>query len=129
MRGLEALGRVDQEVTALGIPVVRDAAVGLWLPAAEHAQHETLFSQAGTVEQVHRICLAVYDRSTGLCNTMQRFVAAADCERVRALLVERIPAATKSAGDLAMEVETGSAVIRTDAADLADLGRQLDSSC
>lgn len=102
--------------------------VSLWLPEQEwQAQHE-LFQQAGPVEEVKRISFAVYDAGSKLCNTLQRFVLAAEADRVKELLLERLPADVKDAeasGDYAMEVEGGYAVIREDIADLTSLGQPL----
>ena len=108
--------------------VVRDANVCLWLPDQELLSHEALFQQAGSVEEVHRISFANYEPDTGLCNTMQRFVAAKEVDHVRTLLLNHIPEKSKGNGDFAMETETGHAVINSDAADLRALGRLLDTA-
>jgi hypothetical protein len=102
--------------------------VSLWLPEHEwQAQHE-LFQQAGPVEEVKRISFAIYDAGAKLCNTLQRFVLAAEVDKVKGLLLERLPANVKeqgASGDYAMEVEGGYAIIREDIADLASLGQPL----
>lgn len=107
--------------------VVHSLSVCLWLPEEEwHAQGE-LFQRAGTVETVHRLSFAVYDRSTGLCNTMQRFVPAGDADKVRELLLQRVSPEARAEGDFAMEMESGRAVIRDDIDDPAALGHTLSS--
>ncbi len=106
--------------------VVRDATVCLWLPGDEMEVHDQLFRQAGLVEEVHRMSFASYDQETGICNTMQRFVAAADSDEVQALLLSRIPPEAMRSGDIAMELEIGHAVASSEAADLGTLGHQLD---
>ncbi len=110
-----------------GIQVER-VEVSLWLPEQEWAAQHALFQQAGPVEEVKRISFAVYDAGSKLCNTLQRFVLAAEADRVKDLLLERLPADVKDAGasgDYAMEVESGYAVIREDIADLTSLGQPL----
>ncbi|MCZ6643801.1 MAG: hypothetical protein O7F71_19675 [Gammaproteobacteria bacterium] len=101
--------------------VVRDAAVCLWLPKDELDSHQQLFRHAGSVEEVHRISFASYDQDSGICNTMQRFVAAADSDRVQSLLLSRIPQESKRSGDFAMELEIGHAVVNSELADLSTL--------
>ena len=108
--------------------IVRDAAVCLWLPKDELDSHDKLFRRAGVVAEVHRISFAIHDQDTGICDTMQRFVAAAEVDRVQALLLNRVPAESKRRGDFAMELETGHVVINSEAADLSDLGLPLDAS-
>ena len=104
---------------------VQQASVCLWLPEAEWEQQARLFERAGEVELVQRLAIAIYDDSHGFCNTMQRFVLESDSQRVQNLLLARIPEATRSTGDFAMEVETGYAVARGNP-DLAELGSPLE---
>ncbi len=106
--------------------VVRDAAVCLWLPKDEWDSHDKLFRHAGDVAEVHRISFAIYDTDTGICNTMQRFVAVAEVDQVRALLLKRVPAEAQRSGDFAMELEIGHVVVNSEVADLHNLGRPLD---
>lgn len=105
--------------------VVHGLSVSLWFPDSEwHAQDE-LVKTSGPVEPVHRIGLAIYDRATGMINTMQRYVPAADVDLVKDLLLQRIPQEVRADGDYVMEVETGRAVIREDVVDPATLGHAL----
>ncbi|MDH3641089.1 MAG: hypothetical protein OES38_03280 [Gammaproteobacteria bacterium] len=105
--------------------VVADAAVCLWLPEAELQAQSRLFEQAGKVDEVRRISFAIYDPDTGFCNTLQRFVAVEDSERVQQLLLNRIPSEAKRAGDFAMELESGFTVLRDSVKDLTSLGHTL----
>ena len=109
--------------------LVQRASICLWLPEAEWQAQAKLFEHAGQVEPVHRIGIALFDGDNGFCNTMQRFVAEPDSQRVRSLLLGRIPNDARQSGDFAMEVEVGYAVARG-ASDLAELGNPLtaDSS-
>lgn len=107
---------------------VRDAAVCLWLPKDELDSHDQLFRHAGRVEEVHRVSFASYDQDSGICNTTQRFVAAADSDRVQALLLGRISRESKRNGDFAMELEVGHAVVNSESADLGTLGQPLDAT-
>jgi hypothetical protein len=77
------------------------------------------------VESVQRISFAIYERATGLCNTMQRYVPATDADKVKELLLQRIAPDVRAEGDFAMELETGRAVIREDVVDPATLGHAL----
>ncbi|MEZ5558862.1 MAG: hypothetical protein R3E86_10035 [Pseudomonadales bacterium] len=108
--------------------VVTQVDLCLWLPAEEWRAQQALFEHVGPEQQVQRICLAVFDPVTGLCSTLQRFVAAEDVERVKGLLLDRIPLETRQGDDFAMEVEHGIAVLRGEAAELATLGYALDGS-
>jgi hypothetical protein len=105
--------------------VVHGLSVSLWLPEQEWDLQGEIFQRAGTVESVHRISFAIYERATGLCNTMQRYVPAADSDKVKELLVQRIPPEVRAEGDVAMEIEAGRAVIRDDVVDPATLGHAL----
>ncbi|MEQ8486005.1 MAG: hypothetical protein RIB46_16730 [Pseudomonadales bacterium] len=105
--------------------VVHGLAVCLWLPEHEWQAQGEIFQRAGEVEEVHRLSFAIYDRATGLCNTMQRFVPANDADRVRELLLQRISPEARAEGDFAMEMEGGRAVIRDDLVDPASLGHAL----
>lgn len=103
---------------------VQQASLCLWLPEPEWEAQAKLFEHAGQVEPVHRLGIALYDGDHGFCNTMQRFVPEPDSERVRSLLLGRLPAQARESGDFAMELEVGYAVARG-AADLAELGHPL----
>ena len=105
--------------------LVHDASVCLWLPEAELQAQPELFQRAGEVDEVQRISFAIYDKETGFCSTLQRFVAAADATRVQELLLRRIPSEAKRTGDFAMELESGYTVLREGANDLASLGHTL----
>jgi hypothetical protein len=105
--------------------VVHGLSVGLWLPEQEWQAQSEVFQRAGTVELVHRISVAIYERATGLCNTMQRYVPAPDADKVKELLLQRIPPEVRAEGDFAMELEAGRAVIRDDVVDPATLGHAL----
>lgn len=105
--------------------VVHGLAVCLWLPEQEWQAQGEIFQRAGTMEAVHRLSFAVYDRTTGLCNTMQRYVPANDADKVRELLLSRISPEARAEGDFAMELEAGRAVIRDDLVDPASLGHAL----
>jgi hypothetical protein len=105
--------------------VVHGLAVCLWLPEQEWQAQGDIFQRAGTMESVHRLSFAVYDRTTGLCNTMQRYVPADDADKVRDLLLARISPDARAEGDFAMELEAGRAVIRDDLVDPASLGHAL----
>lgn len=104
---------------------VLDATLCLWLPEAELEAQSQLFQRSGEVDEVQRISFAIYDKDSGLCNTMQRFVAAADSARVQELLLKRIPTEAKRTGDFAMELESGYSVLREGVSDLSSLGHTL----
>lgn len=74
------------------------------------------------------ISFASHDQDSGICNTMQRFVAAADSDRVQALLLGRISRESKRNGDFALELEVGHAVVNSGSADLGTLGQPLDAT-
>ena len=103
---------------------VQQASLCLWLPESEWTAQSALFEHAGQFEPVHRLGIALYDEDNGFCNTMQRFVPEADSQRVRGLLLERIPTDARQSGDFAMELEVGYAIARG-ASDLAELGNPL----
>lgn len=105
--------------------VVHGLAVSLWLPEEEWQTQGEIFQRAGLVESVSRLGIAIYDRATGLCNTMQRFVLSEDLDLVKDLLLQRIPPEVRAEGDFAMELEAGRAVIRDDLVDPATLGHAL----
>ena len=105
--------------------VVHGLSVSLWLPEQEWQAQGQLFQRAGAIEAVHRISFAIYERATGLCNTMQRYVPADDVDTVKELLLQRIPSEVRTEGDFAMEIEAGRAVIRDDVVDPATLGHAL----
>lgn len=105
--------------------VVHGLAVSLWLPEQEWQAQGEIFKRAGSVEAVHRINFAIYERITGICNTMQRYVPAGDVDQVKSLLMERISTEARAEGDFAMEIDTGFAVIRDDIVDPATLGHAL----
>jgi hypothetical protein len=105
--------------------VVHGMSLCLWMPESDwHSQGE-LLRHAGGTESVHRLGFAIYDPSSGLCNTMQRFVPAEDAVKVKGLLLERVAPDVRAEGDFAMEVEAGRAAIREDLADPATLGHAL----
>ena len=105
--------------------VVHGLALCLWLPEQDWQAQPTVFQNAAAVEGVERLSLAIYDRSTGLCNTMQRYVLTEESEKVRELLLQRVSRQTLADGDFAMEVESGRAVIREGTVDPATLGHAL----
>ena len=105
--------------------LVEQARLCLWLPEAEWATQREVFQHAGKAESVNRINIAIYDREASFCNTVQRFVPAADCQRVQELLLKRVPVATRHSEDLVMEVDAGVAIVRDDLADLVNLGHAL----
>lgn len=105
--------------------VVHGLSMCLWLPEQEWQAQGEVFQRSGAVESVHRISFAIYERATGLCNTMQRYVPAADADTVKDLLLQRIPQEIRTEGDFAMELEAGRAVIRDGVVDPATLGHAL----
>lgn len=105
--------------------VVHGLAVSLWLPEQEWEAQGELFQRAGEIESVSRLSFAIFDRATGLCNTMQRFVLAEEVDKVRDLLLQRIPSEVRADGDFAMELEAGRAVIRDETVDPSTLGHAL----
>jgi hypothetical protein len=105
--------------------VVHGLSMSLWLPEHEWLAQGEIFQRAGCVESVQRISFAIYERATGLCNTMQRYVPATDADKVKELLLQRIAPDVRAEGDFAMELETGRAVIREDVVDPATLGHAL----
>jgi hypothetical protein len=100
---------------------VRAAAVALWLPATEFEHKEQIFSRSGTAEAVDRIAFAVYDRSSGLVNTIQRFCPRSDTEQLRNILLARFPEDVRASDDFTTEHSAGYA-IRTNAADASRIG-------
>ena len=108
--------------------VVNKAAICLWLPDAEWATQSDLFRHAGDTHQVHRISFALYDKDSGLCNTLQRFVPSADSQRVKQLLLRRVPEEVRESGDFAMELDSGHAIVREGLVDLVNLGYALTDS-
>ena len=105
--------------------VVHRLGICLWLPEQEWEIQGEIFQRAGAVESVQRLSFAIYDRSSGLCNTMQRYVPADDADKVKELLLQRISPEARAEGDFAMEIEAGRAVIRDDDVDPASLGHAL----
>jgi hypothetical protein len=103
---------------------VQQASLCLWLPESEWDAQAKLFEHAGQVEAVHRIAIALFDDEQGFCNTIQRFVPEQDSQRVRTLLLSRLPANARETGDFVMEIEAGHAVARG-ATDLGELGTPL----
>ena len=103
--------------------LVQDATVCLWLPKDELEVHHQLFRHAGNVAEVHRLSFASYDQHSGICNTRQRFVAAAEVDRVRTLFLNRVPTESKRSGNFAMELEIGHVVVNSE---LNNPGRPLN---
>ena len=101
---------------------VRNAALCLWMSTLEFEQQHQLFSQSGEVESVNQIRFAIFDQRTGMCDTLQRFVALADADTVSDLLLQRIPKDLRESNDFAMQMDTGIAVIQKDQVDISQLG-------
>ena len=105
--------------------IVQSAAPCLWLPDAEYAANAALFDNAGACEAVTRLTFAVYDRVSGLCNTLQRFVPIAETDHLSELLLRRISPDVRTSDDFAMEQQRGYAVIKP-GADITRLGLPLE---
>jgi len=105
--------------------VVRDAAPCLWLPEAEYASNAALFDHAGSSESVTRLTFAIYDPSSGMCNTMQRFVPTPETDQLRELLLQRVPPDVRVSDDFVMEQQRGYAIVRA-GADISRLGFPLE---
>jgi hypothetical protein len=101
--------------------IVQNAAPCLWLPESEYAANATVFDKAGTCEPVTRLTFAVYDHASGLCNTMQRFVATAETDQVAELLLRRVSPDIRTSDDFVMEQQLGYAVTKP-GADSSRLG-------
>ena len=84
-----------------------------------------LFDNAGACEAVTRLTFAVYDRASGLCNTLQRFVPIAETDQLSELLLRRISPDVRASDDFAMEQQRGYAVIKP-GADVTRLGLPLE---
>ena len=95
--------------------IVQSAVACLWLPEAEYAANAAIFDNAGTCEAVTRLTFAVYDRVSGLCNTLQRFVPIAETDQLSDLLLRRISPDVRASDDFAMEQQRGYAVIKSGA--------------
>ncbi len=104
---------------------VSRAELALWLPESEWNAQSEVFRRAGPAEDVNRINIAIYDRDSSFCNTVQRFVPEADTKRVQELLLNRVPVRTRHSDDLIMEVDAGMAIVREDLGELVDLGYAL----
>ena len=94
----------------------------VWLPLAEYAAHEQLFSRTGASEPVDRLAFAVYDPIVKLVTTLQRFVPAADAARLREHLLGRFPETIRDTDDLHVDEERGVAFVRANDADAARIG-------
>jgi hypothetical protein len=107
--------------------IVKEGALCLWLPEEEYGKQARAFSHAGEMEPVVRLSFAHYDAMTGLCQTTQRFVPAADSDHVRALLISRLAQEVKSAPDFVTRADAGCAVIRARDLDLTTLGTPFEA--
>lgn len=107
--------------------IVKEGWLCLWLPEKEYEKQGIAFAHAGDVEAVVRLSFAHYDSMTGLCQTTQRFVPAADSDHVRALLIGRISQEVRSAPDFVTRADPGLAVIRSRDLDLATLGNAFEA--
>ena len=105
--------------------IVQDTAVSLWLPESEYASNASVFDRAGACEGVTRLTFGVYDRATGLCNTLQRFVPVHETEQVRDLLLRRIPPDLRDSDDFLMEQQRGYAIIKA-GTDAGQIGLPLE---
>ena len=105
--------------------VVHGLALSLWLLEDEWRTQSPVLQSAAPVEPVTRLSIAVYEAETGMCNTMQRFVPDDQVDLVRRLLLQRISPETRVAGDFAMEIEGGYAILRDGAVDPTTLGHGL----
>jgi hypothetical protein len=103
--------------------VVHNLGIAIWMPEQDWQAQRQL--TAASVEEVQRLSFAIYDRGTGLCNTMQRYVLSTDADQVRDLLLQRVSAEVRQAGDFAIDVEAGRAVARDGTADPVSLGHGL----
>ena len=79
----------------------------------EYQGHPALFDQAGPCERVTCLRFAVYDQTTGLCSTLQRFVPTNESEQLRDLLLRRVPPDLRASDDFVMEQQPGFAIIKT----------------
>ena len=92
--------------------IVRNAAPCLWLTDTEYLGHPALFDLAGPCEPVSCLRFAVFDQTTGLCNTLQRFVPTNESEQLRDLLLRRVPPDLRASDDFVMEQRNGCAIIK-----------------
>jgi hypothetical protein len=74
---------------------------------------------------VNRINIAIYDRATSFCNTVQRLATAEDSVKLQELLLRRIPMEARQSDDVVMEIDAGGAIVRNGLADLVNLGYAL----
>jgi hypothetical protein len=105
--------------------IVQNVTPCLWIPDGECAANSAVFDHAGTNDPVTRLTLAIYDHTTGLCNTMQRFVPTNEIAQLRELLLRRIPEDVRASDDFAMEQQRGYAILKT-GADAGRLGLPLE---
>jgi len=101
---------------------VSDGSLCLWMTDRELAGCEALYDGTGNVEPVVRLSFAQYDGVIGLCQTTQRFVPAAEAERVRDLLLSRVPPETRGSPDFMTRADPGYAVIRARDLEIGKLG-------
>jgi len=99
---------------------VEQATVCLWLPELEYTKQKDVFDKAGRVEEVHCLSIGHYDSELGLCTTTQRYIPIEYIEKVKGLLLARVPEGAVMSSDLLTETEVGFAVHRKAADELVN---------
>ncbi len=82
----------------------------IWLPAAEYERQRAYFDNAGRIEPVDRIHLAVFEPSTGIVHAQQRFAATESTELATQGMLRPYSNATQASEDFAFEVDSGFAL-------------------
>lgn len=89
---------------------VSDPVLCLWLSEEDFREQEALYVHAGRSTAVNRIVIDLFDREFGFTNTVIRYVAEEDTEKVLAILRDHIPADLLESDDCDFVVVPGRIV-------------------
>jgi hypothetical protein len=82
----------------------------VWLPALEYERQRAYFDNAGRIEPVDRIHVAIFEPATGIVHAQQRFAATSDTEIATQGLLRQYSNDTQASDDFAFEVDSGIAI-------------------
>ncbi len=89
---------------------VSDPHLCLWTSEEEYQENINIYSRAGKVERVNRISVELFDGVYGFTNTIHRFVADEDTEKIIDIISSRIPKHLLESNDCEFEVVKGRAI-------------------